>query len=716
MEALFESFDGLGEVMTSFALFANTPWPKFTLPDFNEHGGHVIAATPIEAVWTSPIVSTDERVSWESYSVQQSTSFVSPKIYNIIDGVITPAAGPGPYLPLWQQTSDQTSLVNFDQLSNPNYVGVFETVVALDQPLISRVVLLDEVLDATDYEDDDRGKPHSMFIQPVHDSFGGDKKIVSYLMGRMSWEETFSDAIPGSEEGDLHIVLKNTCNQTYTWSVGGKRAVYLGEGDLHQDQYDDYMMSAEITPFYNVTVAQEAGACLFSFDAYPTSSLREHYRTNKPQTYTAVVGVIFVIMALTFLMYDRFIQRRNEKVINAAARSNAIVTALFPSNVRDRLFAEAKAEEDKQNGRWLAPKSGLKNFLIEGEGTKKTDDDLFFKTKPIADLFPETTIMFADLVGFTAWSSVREPSQVFTLLETVYHAFDMIAKQRRIFKVETVGDCYVAVAGLPDPRKDHAVAMVKFGHECLRKLGYLTKRLEVELGPDTGDLTVRVGIHSGPVTAGVLRGERSRFQLFGDTMNTAARMESTGLKDKIQISQETADLLIASGKNHWVTPRADIVEAKGKGRMQTYWVDIVKRSDGRSTVSSDESRSSFDDTRSPFAAANLDENELMGDDKVQRLMSDKTNRLIDWNCDVLIRLIKQIVAARDATGEKPEGDQPALPEGSTEQTCLEEVKEIITLPDFDAKVLRKQRSPEEIELGINVEQQVHDYVSNIAVM
>ncbi len=74
------------------------------------------------------------------------------------------------------------------------------------------------------------------------------------------------------------------------------------------------------------------------------------------------------------------------------------------------------------------------------------------------------------------------------------------------------------------------------------------------------------------------------------------------------------------------------------------------------------------------------------------------------------------MAARDATGEKVEGAQPIFPEGNSEQTCLEEVIEIITLPEFDAKVLRKQRSPDEIELGINVEQQVHDYVSNIAVM
>lgn len=709
MDDLFASFYSMSEVMTSFALFANTPWPEFALPDFDEHAANLIRSNPVEAIWTAPIVTTEERVTWQSYSVQQSTVFVSPRIYEIVDGVFTPATGDGPYLPIWQQEPVASSLVNFNQFSEPMVVATFDAVVAMNMAVISPVYIL---VEHGPGEEEDEGEPHSNFIQPVYDSFGDGKKIVSYLQARMSWGETFSDVIPGSEEGDVHVVLKNTCNQTFTWSIGGKSAIFLGDGDLHQEQYSDFGISADITPFYNVTAAQEAGVCLYSFDAYPTSSLREHYRTSKPQTYTGVVAAIFILMALTFLMYDRFIQKRNEKVINAAARSNAIVSTLFPSNVRDRLFAEAK-EQEAQGNRWLAPKSGLKNFLTEGEA--KTDDDMMFKSKPIADLFPETSIMFADLVGFTAWSSVREPSQVFTLLETVYHAFDMIAKQRRIFKVETVGDCYVAVAGLPEPRKDHAVAMVKFGHECLRKLGELTKRLEVELGPDTGDLTVRVGIHSGPVTAGVLRGERSRFQLFGDTMNTAARMESSGLKDKIHISQETADLLIASGKNHWVTPRAEIIEAKGKGKMQTYWVDIVKRSDGRSTISSDESRTSYDDTN-VFAAANLDENALMVDDKVQRLMSDKTNRLIDWNCDVLIRLLKQIVAARDVTGEKVEGGPPTLPEGNYEQTCLEEVIEIITLPEFDAKVHRRQRSPDEIELGVNVEQQVHDYVSNIAVM
>lgn len=166
----------------------------------------------------------------------------------------------------------------------------------------------------------------------------------------------------------------------------------------------------------------------------------------------------------------------------------------------------------------------------------------------MADKIPQ----FADIAGFTAWSSVREPFQVFILLETLYAAFDAIAKRRRIFKVETIGDCYVAVSGLPEPRADHAMVMSKFANDIMNSMRTLTRDLETSLGPDTGDLALRIGLHSGPVTAGVLRGERARFQLFGDTMNTAARMEQTGIKNKVQVSQSTADCLVAGGKRYGI--------------------------------------------------------------------------------------------------------------------------------------------------------------------
>jgi class 3 adenylate cyclase len=106
---------------------------------------------------------------------------------------------------------------------------------------------------------------------------------------------------------------------------------------------------------------------------------------------------------------------------------------------------------------------------------------------PIPNLF---ICSGTDIVGFTAWSSVREPTQVFKLLETVYQTFDQIAQNRRIFKVETVGDCYVAATGLPEPSRDHAVAMARFANDIMSKISVVTHKLDVSLGPDTSDLSL----------------------------------------------------------------------------------------------------------------------------------------------------------------------------------------------------------------------------------
>ena len=100
----------------------------------------------------------------------------------------------------------------------------------------------------------------------------------------------------------------------------------------------------------------------------------------------------------------------------------------------------------------------------------------------------------------------------------------------------------------------------------------LSKELEITLGPDTGDLALRVGIHSGPVTAGVLRGERARFQLFGDTMNVASRMESTSKSGFIQASKESAELISQAGKGNWLKKREERVSAKGKGDLVSWLI------------------------------------------------------------------------------------------------------------------------------------------------
>ena len=150
----------------------------------------------------------------------------------------------------------------------------------------------------------------------------------------------------------------------------------------------------------------------------------------------------------------------------------------------------------------------------------------------------------------------------------------------------------VAVCGLPTPEEKHAVIMCRFAHYCIVHMDRICSQLEDSLGPGTKDLRLRVGLHSGPTTAGVLRGEKARFQLFGDTVNTAARMESTSKPGFIQVSQTTADYLVAKGKQRWLRPRSDLVNAKGKGVLQTYFVDPGTRPESVHTWNHDHNTNS----------------------------------------------------------------------------------------------------------------------------
>jgi class 3 adenylate cyclase len=176
--------------------------------------------------------------------------------------------------------------------------------------------------------------------------------------------------------------------------------------------------------------------------------------------------------------------------------------------------------------------------------------------------------MFADIVGFNAWSSEREPHQIFELLETLYRKFDEIAHQMGIVKVESNGDSYIAVAGLLETKSNHAITMAQFAFECKLTMSTVIEEMEVILGPGTADLGIRFGLHSGPVIAGILHGIRQRFQLFGDTVNLASSLEATSTSGSIHVSHETASLIAVGGKKKWLFERSDTVYIKGRGNLQ----------------------------------------------------------------------------------------------------------------------------------------------------
>jgi class 3 adenylate cyclase len=275
-----------------------------------------------------------------------------------------------------------------------------------------------------------------------------------------------------------------------------RQVVFEGPGDLSTQRE----FAVKNIPFFGMPHDLNNNSCQFVFSLY-TSDAGNTNTSALPLIYAIVTAVIFFLIAIAFVTYDCFVQRRSKKLTESAVRSYDLVASLFPKAVREQMSASTKIPNSK---------------TIAATDALDVDGNDILSSRPMADLYPNTTILFADLPGFMAWSSAREPVQIFILLETLYKAYDEIARRRGVFKVETIGDCYVAVTGLPEPQADHAVIMARFARECMHKTSELVKILEMTLGPDTAELSMKVGMHSGPVTGGVLRGEKSRFQLFGD--------------------------------------------------------------------------------------------------------------------------------------------------------------------------------------------------------
>jgi adenylate cyclase len=182
----------------------------------------------------------------------------------------------------------------------------------------------------------------------------------------------------------------------------------------------------------------------------------------------------------------------------------------------------------------------------------------------IADGFANVTVLFADIVGFTKMSAHLEPARVVAILNELFCSFDDLAGRFGLEKIKTVGDCYMVAGGLPEPRADHADAVAAMGLAMLE----VVRELNTQRGEA---LEIRVGIHSGPVVAGVIGKRKFIYDMWGDTVNTASRMESCGVPGAIQVSDECRRLL--DGKFHLT--RRGAIDVKGKGVMETWLLGVA---------------------------------------------------------------------------------------------------------------------------------------------
>eukprot|EP00980_Cylindrotheca_fusiformis_P008516 scaffold1807_cov140-Cylindrotheca_fusiformis.AAC.8 len=530
-DQLFLSLDAFSASIASQAAsenaLQNTSWPFYAVPDWSIKAERLAKLTGVSDATVSlyPIVQIDEMDEFNAFAAQAVPKWYQESVKNENTDMTAEQ--------FWNKTIPFIFVLALDSENNVQAVpptginesfpvlhtyplrfdpqlGIMTTMyeratlgIFISQVNIARA-LRKPTIGFTTLIDGPTPFPGSQIMQPIYDTAKtneADKKMVGVTLIRLHWLDYFKNVLTEGEFGII-VVLEGACAAQHSsgqeeqlvfvmsYRIDGQNAEYLGDSDLHNPKYDGLGVE-DIFVDLGVDESQlPEGSCVpvMTMHVYPSEDLEKSFQTNNSVIYTTIVAVIFIFTSLVFLLYDYFVRRRQTKVMERIMRQDKIVANVFPTAIRDRLYKSQRNQSNNMDLHNSDSNDGFEELDFEG-------DSNISGGAPLADLFPSITVVFADIAGFTAWSSAREPQQVFVLLETIYGAFDKIAYRHNVFKVETVGDCYVAAVGLPEPVDNHATVACKFARDCLKKMKEVTFKLEVTLGPDTGDLDLRTGMN-----------------------------------------------------------------------------------------------------------------------------------------------------------------------------------------------------------------------------
>ncbi|MGB0561113.1 MAG: adenylate/guanylate cyclase domain-containing protein [Spirulinaceae cyanobacterium] len=235
----------------------------------------------------------------------------------------------------------------------------------------------------------------------------------------------------------------------------------------------------------------------------------------------------FSVFLYERLMQEEFKSRREsalsyEKLIAEKERSEALLLNVLPHSIAQRLKADKKI---------------------------------------IADDFAEVTVLFADIVNFTPLSAAMPPTELVKMLNQIFSEFDRLVEKHHLEKIKTIGDAYMVVGGLPEPMPNHAATIAKMSLDMQAVLGEFNRKNQRQL-------SLRIGIHTGSVVAGVIGLKKFAYDLWGDTVNTASRMESHGVPGQIHVTDDVYQVL----KTRYRFEPREQITIKGKGQMQTYFL------------------------------------------------------------------------------------------------------------------------------------------------
>jgi len=276
------------------------------------------------------------------------------------------------------------------------------------------------------------------------------------------------------------------------------------------------------------------------------------YTTGQLAAVCAALWAIFVVPLLLTDLPGQWHDAPVTALVFGGATLCAVVATHSISTLRRSQFFTDLALRDEQ----ARTERLLLNILPAPIAERLKHDE-----GTLADGFAEVTILFADIVGFTQLSARIEPDELVALLNRVFSEFDALAEKHDLEKIKTIGDCYMVAGGLPEPHADHAAAVAEMALDMRDAIAGLEP-------PGGGRLDIRVGLNTGPVVAGVIGRKKFIYDLWGDAVNTASRMESHGKPSAIHVTESTHAALA----DRYLFEDRGTIEVKGKGPMHTYFL------------------------------------------------------------------------------------------------------------------------------------------------
>lgn len=281
--------------------------------------------------------------------------------------------------------------------------------------------------------------PLSAMSYPVFDRLGANRTVVGILFSTLYWRMLMIYILPYDITG-IVCVLENTAGEVVTYQIDGIQARYIGTGDLHDPSFDDMVWSINIADYMKqysspatrsfTAVDLNSDFLTYSLRVYPSTEFQHIYITNTPLHQGLMTASVFVLCMTLFLVYDCFVRRRQLIVLDRAVKATVVISSLFPDIVSEQII-----NDDSNDVQAMS-----KNQAFRAGKSEESKNET---ANPIAHNYPNCTVLFADLVGFTEWSSTRAPEEVFRLLEACWKELDAIALRRSVYKVETIGDCYM---------------------------------------------------------------------------------------------------------------------------------------------------------------------------------------------------------------------------------------------------------------------------------